>query len=129
MESTSSILDNIPIPPKPMLLGWSGISGLSLLGGLAVACGVHENWFGLALNVGLMGVVLLGCYIAYLAQSSLWRKYQRLLCVDRLITTPVMREDGHSLIFTFLSPSPEMLPEVNDFFKEIRENNNEGEKS
>lgn len=121
----ASILDGVPIPPKPVLFPKNGVIGIVVLIALAVLCVCSENWLGAAVDVVLALLVFGACWMSYNGQKFLWEKYQNLCCVDRLIRTPVLREEGHSLIFTFLAPSPKRLPEVSQFLDQIREKGNE----
>ena len=120
MENQNPIADSslpIPQPPKPVL--WSTVISTTIIACFMVWCISNDNWLGASLDAGLIALNVGFAIIRYRSLSSLYRQCRNLHVLRRIIDTPTMREEGNSIIFTYIAPSDRIMEElkrINDSF-------------
>lgn len=85
---------------------------IALFLGLGIREGIEGRWGYVAWDIGLIVLNLLTISLGYFGSRRTYRLQKRLVTLRCLLTTPSMREDGYSVILTFLAPSPALEAEI-----------------
>lgn len=97
-------------PPKPN--EWTTYLVCAIMAAFAYHAYLNENWFGVAIDIGLIVFNVTFAYFYRRSSKRLWNQYEILKELEKIMATPRMQEIGHSVIFTVLFPSPEILKKL-----------------
>lgn len=106
-------LDDLPDPPERV-----ASSSVVLFSAFAGIAAYNENWYGMCLDLAVLIAVLVFGYIRWQSITKLRRQWRLAKLLEKLIKTPMMREEANSVIFTFIFPSPELMEELNKIHNE-----------
>lgn len=108
------------LPPPPKKMTYVSVVVLFFLGTMAVWCVTEENWIGAITDFFLFAAVLFVAIARYLSLSKIYNNLKILYVVERIKNTPVMREEGCSIILTYLMPSPKIMEEIRKLSDEAK---------
>ena len=116
MQNSGPAVSNVPstadLPPLPDKLQFSSLAFMVVFSVLAVFCLFTENWLGAAIAGAVVAVIFVMAYLRYLKVSDLHQKYRVLKVMEIMVKTPVMSEEGNSIILTYIFPSPAIMDEL-----------------
>lgn len=99
--------------PPPSRWTWSTPIVVVVLALFTAYCVWDHNWLGATIDAAIVLVnVMVGVH-RWVSMDRLWQQYRRLKVMETIVNTPVMREEGNSIIFTFLCPTDRLLVELN----------------
>jgi len=107
-----------PLPPIPLISTGTIILCLCL-GALATWCFSQSNWIGGWIDVFLIVLNVAFAAIRYRSIKRLYRHHHKLLTIQKIFNTPVMAEEGNSMILTFLRPSDRLMDEMKKIAEEV----------
>jgi hypothetical protein len=79
---------------------------------MAINSAYRQNWFGFWVNVAAAIFNILSASFHYYAYRKINKTYKMLKSFETIINTPVMREEGHSVIITIVMPHKELLDKL-----------------
>jgi hypothetical protein len=107
------------LPPMPSMIPLSTILMIVFVGSMAAVCFSRSNWIGGCADLGIIALSVTFAVMRYRSMKELHRHHRNLLTIQKILTTPVMAEEGNSMILTFLRPSDRLMEEMNEIFAEV----------
>ena len=84
---------------------------------MALNAAHYERWFGVIVDVLLIVVNLGLSFKLYSNEWKLYRHWKNIKALDEIIGGPVLKEDGNSIIITYLMPSERLIKEISELGK------------
>lgn len=107
------------LPPMPSVVPASTIIVSVLLGTMSAWCFSRGNWIGGCIDLAIVALNVVFAWMRYKTMTRLYRQHRNLLTIQKILTTPVMAEEGNSMILTFLRPSDRLMEEMNKIATEV----------
>ena len=107
------------LPPMPSMIPMSTVLRIVFVGSLAAWCFSRSNWIGGCADLGIIALSITFAVMRYRSMKELYRHHRNLLTIQKILTTPVMVEEGNSMILTFLRPSDRLMDEMNKIDAEV----------
>jgi len=113
------------LPPLPERIQFGMVMLICFFLGMGIFNLFCENWLGAGIDFALVSVAFVFAYLRYRKLSVLYSDYRVLKVMEKIINTPVMKEEANSIIFTFVCPSPAIMEEIARFHKQQEEKGKE----
>ena len=103
----------------PSMIPMSTILLIVFVGTMAALCFSRSNWIVGCAYLGITAMSITFAVIRYRSMKELHRRHRNLLTIQKILTKPVMAEEGNSMILTFLRPSDRLMEEMNKITAEV----------
>jgi len=97
------------LPKVPTRIAWASVICIIVMALLALDSYCTENWFGFWVYITAI-IIHIGVFVhRWMVFTRLHRQRRAIIAIDKIIRTPVIREEGNSIIFTFIMPKDHVL--------------------
>lgn len=97
------------LPDKPNVMTKTDNTILAIILSLTVFSILMGFWITALIQLGILAGNILMIIFRYSWLNHLYKEKCDLIKIQKIIDTPMMREEGNSIIFSFLKPSDRLL--------------------
>lgn len=111
-----------PLPEFPLaLVTKTSIITCTIFAALLILNVCLGNWIGASVDLAALSLVLFFSISRYKKVKQLKEQHRDIALIRQIMVTPTFREEGSSIILTFLKPSERLLKSMNNLVEEMKD--------